>query len=348
MQQFCKDPMPSPIQVKRSFRNQFGQTWNLSKIEPHRFIEVFHRFQKYGIASQETPKREPTATGDANVMKVNEIIEKAPKKTITEISEEVGLSKTSAWRILRVKLGLKPYRFTLAQELTEEKKEARLEFCQWIREQGPTFPRRIIFGDEKWFCLHQKPNRQNNRIWSLERPDHVEEVNVQGDIKVMALAIIVDRRVLPITFFEDEDGDPVSVNAQRYLDVIRDQVLPFLPGGRIRDRLYWQQDGATAHTARIVMDFLKEQFGDRIISRRSNHPWPASSPDLSPLDFFFWSVCEQKVFKSKPTNIEELKEVVRSIPETISEEVLENVEKSFFKRITKCIGQDGGHFEHLL
>ena len=50
---------------------------------------------------------------------------------------------------------------------------------------------------------------------------------------------------------------------------------------------YWfQQDGATFHTANAIMAHLKQQFPNKLISRNGKINWPARSLDLSPLDFF--------------------------------------------------------------
>ena len=38
--------------------------------------------------------------------------------------------------------------------------------------------------------------------------------------------------------------------------------------------------------------------------------WPARSPDKTPLNFFLWSCYEAEVWRVKPNNLEELKEVV--------------------------------------
>ena len=46
---------------------------------------------------------------------------------------------------------------------------------------------------------------------------------------------------------------------------------------------WFQQDGATAHTARVSMAAVGEVFGDRVISCGL---WPPRSPDLTPPDFF--------------------------------------------------------------
>ena len=49
---------------------------------------------------------------------------------------------------------------------------------------------------------------------------------------------------------------------------------------------WFQQDGATPHTAHETIKLIQECFGTRVISRNTPHPWPANSPDLNPSDFF--------------------------------------------------------------
>ncbi|GFV19905.1 uncharacterized protein TNCV_4224061 [Trichonephila clavipes] len=52
--------------------------------------------------------------------------------------------------------------------------------------------------------------------------------------------------------------------------------------------LWFQQDGATCHTARATIDLLKDTLGDRLISRFVPVNWPPRSCDLTPLDYFLW------------------------------------------------------------
>ncbi|GFV44828.1 uncharacterized protein TNCV_563771 [Trichonephila clavipes] len=53
--------------------------------------------------------------------------------------------------------------------------------------------------------------------------------------------------------------------------------------------LWFQQDGATCHTARATIDLLKDAFGDRLISRFGPVNGPPRSCDLTPLDYFISS-----------------------------------------------------------
>ncbi|GFU22157.1 uncharacterized protein TNCV_2060381 [Trichonephila clavipes] len=56
--------------------------------------------------------------------------------------------------------------------------------------------------------------------------------------------------------------------------------------------LWFQQYGATCHTARATIDLLKDTFGDRLISRFGPVNWPPRSCDLTPLDYFLCGLCK--------------------------------------------------------
>jgi hypothetical protein len=66
------------------------------------------------------------------------------------------------------------------------------------------------------------------------------------------------------------------------------------------DKAYFQQDGATAHTAHMSMALLDDVFAERIISKTI---WPPRSPDLSLSDFFPLG-CDEKlsVYEQSPHN----------------------------------------------
>ena len=70
---------------------------------------------------------------------------------------------------------------------------------------------------------------------------------------------------------------------------------------------WFQQDGATAHTSLRAREWLTNQFGNKIISHYMEFPWPARSPDLSPLDYFLWGYVKKHVLKRQPADIEILK-----------------------------------------
>ena len=59
------------------------------------------------------------------------------------------------------------------------------------------------------------------------------------------------------------------------------------------DNIWFQQDGATCHTAEATLDVFRPIFEDRIISRRAVDVWPLRSCDLSVFGLLFVG-CRQR------------------------------------------------------
>ena len=75
--------------------------------------------------------------------------------------------------------------------------------------------------------------------------------------------------------------------------------------------IWFQQDGATCHTAEPTLDVLRPVFEDRIISHRADVVWPPRSCDLTELDYYLWGVVKDKCYAIKPETIDALKENIR-------------------------------------
>lgn len=67
------------------------------------------------------------------------------------------------------------------------------------------------------------------------------------------------------------------------------------------NNVWFQQDDATPHTWKILLEWLFEKFGEHFISLRSNIEWQPHSPDLTPSDFFLWDYLKDRVY-SPPHN----------------------------------------------
>ena len=58
--------------------------------------------------------------------------------------------------------------------------------------------------------------------------------------------------------------------------------------------IWFQQDGATYHTAEATLDVLRPVFEYHIMSRRADVVWPPRSGDFTPLDYYLWGDVEDK------------------------------------------------------
>ncbi|GFX42865.1 transposable element Tc3 transposase [Trichonephila clavipes] len=94
---------------------------------------------------------------------------------------------------------------------------------------------------------------------------------------------------------------------------------------RVSLELWFQQDGATCHTARATIDLLKDTFGDRLISRFGPVNWPPRSCDLTPLDYFLWGYVKSLVCADKPQTLDHLEDNIRRVIADIRPQMLEKV-----------------------
>ncbi|GFW99042.1 down syndrome cell adhesion molecule-like protein Dscam2 [Trichonephila clavipes] len=97
--------------------------------------------------------------------------------------------------------------------------------------------------------------------------------------------------------------------------------------------LWFQQDGATCHTARATIDLLKDTFGDRLISRFGPVNWPPRSCDLTPLDYFLWGYVTSLVYADKPQTLDHLEDNIRRVIADVRPQMLEKVIENWTSRL---------------
>ena len=92
----------------------------------------------------------------------------------------------------------------------------------------------------------------------------------------MAWVGILDAQVLPVHWFSGSVDDPT------YLEMLRTKVWPAIRNRASQKQYWFQQDGASPHCTLDVLSFLESKFGDRIISRRSQHHLATLQPGPQP------------------------------------------------------------------
>ncbi|GFU64920.1 transposable element Tcb2 transposase [Trichonephila clavipes] len=97
--------------------------------------------------------------------------------------------------------------------------------------------------------------------------------------------------------------------------------------------LWFQQDGATCHTARAAIDLLKDTFDDRLISRFGPVNWPPRSCDLTPLDYFLWGYVKSLFYADKPQTLDHLEDNIRRVIADIRPQMLEKVIENWTSRL---------------
>ena len=336
--------LKSPMLVRRWFRHQYPNVPHRNVPKDWQFKRVYDRFKSSNSTLHSKPVGRPVSVlTEELIERVSQLVSNDDSMSIAEISIEVGASQTTVWKVMRRKLHLYPYKPHCVVPLTDVHKANRMEFCQWIKAQPAGFPNLVIFSDEKIFTLKQVPNRQNERHWAPVDPCVEEECRYQGGESIMCWACLVDGKVLLHWF------DPgQSVNQHVYLDMLKTKVWPFVSHHATRKGYWFQQDGAKAHTAVSVRSWLTQKFHERVISHLMDRMWPPRSPDLSPLDYWFWGACLQELRRSPPRTIDELKATVEAYAASLTSEEISKAVHDILPRAEACILAEGGAFEHGL
>jgi len=99
--------------------------------------------------------------------------------------------------------------------------------------------------------------------------------------------------------------------------------------------IWFQQDGASCHTANATVDLLRIVFKNRIISRNADVNWPSRSCDLTPLDYFYGELSKMS-YTNQPETIQELKHKIKVAIDEIRAYTVENVLKNWIDRMGYC------------
>ncbi|GFX06377.1 DUF4817 domain-containing protein [Trichonephila clavipes] len=185
--------------------------------------------------------------------------------------------------------------------------------------------------DEAHFWLNGYVNKQNCRIWSEANPQVYVETPLHPE-KLTVWCALWAGGIIGLYFFKNDEGHNVTVNGDRYRAMITNFFIPELNNHDVQE-LWFQQDGATCHTARATIDFLKDTFGDRLISRFGPVNWPPRSCDLSPLDYFLWGYVKSLVYADKPQTFDYLEDNIRRVIVDIRPQMLEKVIENWTSRL---------------
>jgi hypothetical protein len=211
---------------------------------------------------------------------------------------------------------------------------------------GSNFLKKIIFSDEAHFQLDGYVTTQNCRIWVVENPPVIHEKPFHAQRATIWCGFWAGRVIGPY-FFENKAGNAVTVNGVRNCNMITDFLWPQLEGMDMED-MWFQQDGATCHTAREITELLQEKLPGHVTSRNGDQNWPQRSCDLTPCDIFLWGFVKSRVYANKPQTIPELKAEIRCVIGEIEPQLCENVMESFVKRARVCQQSCGGHLSDIV
>ena len=338
-----------------SFMHQFECEKAPSKSRIQSWVDHFEKYgtvENINAASENRPSHSgrPKKRTAELVESVRESLQQSPKRSVRKRSQSLGMSRETCRRVLVNDIRAHPYRIQTLQTLTASDKKQRSAMAVKMLEKiekTPSFLNLLWTSDEAHFHLDGTANSKTNVFWGSSRPNEVATKPLHSP-KCTVLAAISARGIIGPIFIE-ESGAAVTVTKERYVEVLKtfkSELQTLYPS--LMSKFWFQQDGASPHTSNLSLDWLKENFGGRVISLKTDFEWAPHSPDLSPPDFFLWGYLKDRVYGGKPRTITELKEAIREEMRDIPNSVCKNVMDNFVLRLKKCTELNGGHLEHML
>lgn len=215
-------------------------------------------------------------------------LEENPELSSREIAAEIEMSQSAVNRIT-LKHKFHPSHIELHQELHGDDFQNRINFSEIMLNlinNDWNFLNTILFSDES-LKSNGSVNRHKMHYYATANPHWMRTVDHQNRWSLNVWGGILGDQVIGPFFFDE------VLNGMRYLEFLQNDLPLLLENVNLNTmRSMWlQQDGAPVHYHRIVRQFLDQAYPNRWIGRRGAIAWPARSPDLTPIDFFFVGIC---------------------------------------------------------
>ena len=133
----------------RKIKAIFGVHHSISKNTVQAIADKF--YQTGSVHDLPRSGRPRTGRSTDNIAAVSESVRESPSTSVRHRSQELGISRATVHRILKIDLQPHPYKVQLRQELKILDHRQRREFARWALErldEDDHFFEKIIFSDE--------------------------------------------------------------------------------------------------------------------------------------------------------------------------------------------------------
>jgi transposase len=170
--------------------------------------------------TENTPRGRPKYKDCRTVKSVKHVIDCDRRRTVRDVAEMAGISKSTAQRILTSDLSMSHVSARwVPRLLTEEEKHVRVSASRtFIREVGkdPSYLSRIITTDETWVHYFEPESKQASMVWKhTESPPPKKAKAVKSMGKVMCIVFIDMKGVILVHMVRPGH----TVNASYYSQV---------------------------------------------------------------------------------------------------------------------------------
>ncbi|GFV00632.1 histone-lysine N-methyltransferase SETMAR [Trichonephila clavipes] len=215
--------------------------------------------------------------------------------------------------------------------LTEDQQFQRLATSSVLfqsESDDPEFMKLIITRDESWVYGYDPETKQQSSQWKTPG-------SPRPKIKVMLIVFLDADGIVNHEYVPQGQTKEFYLNVMRRL---REAVRRKRPVLWASSRWMLHHDGAPAHTANLVQQFLRKHGTIQVAH-------PPYSPDMSPPDFFLFPKIKNTLKGHRFQGIETIKQnstqQLQAIPKSESQKGFED----WKHRWTKCVTTNGAYFE---
>ncbi len=220
----------------------------------------------------------------AKLAELQALVDEDNTMCIHVMAYRTGLSLRTVHHALRNKLQLKkrPAKW-VPHTLNNQQKQHQLEMARDLQRRfrrAPTLKDRIVTGDESWFWCYEPKMKRSTSAWLRSNECRPQKVSKDRYVRKVMLIVFWDSQgIVHREFVADGKG----VNRHVYLQTmrnLREKLRRRRPNVWRRQSFWLHHDGAPAHRADLVMNYLRAT-NTKVL------PHPPYLPDLAPSDFFF-------------------------------------------------------------
>jgi histone-lysine N-methyltransferase SETMAR len=245
---------------------------------------------------------------EENIELVRKLIEEDPHSTYEDIEEETQLSHGTVHSIIHKHLHKQKISSRwVPHQLTAEQKRLRVQICQENLkkfQQGSWRLCDILTGDESWIYYRQIGRKASNACWR-DKGEGPTTVVARQQNEPKVLFSVFFKSSGPILVHSLDEGD--TIDRFYYIDNCLRPAIQVIKKQRPLTGTHGIKllhDGARAHSAQEVKDYLKQE-GINLI------PHPPYSPDLAPSDYWLNGYIKQHL--RDQTNAKSLHNAVSKI-----------------------------------
>ena len=317
---------------------QIVQEWNRKRKSPslQSIYSLKRKIKRTGsVDNRKGQGRKKMVVIEKNISLIKDELYHDDELSVRELATRLNLKTTSVFECIK-ELNLKSFHFHPEEKLNEEIKSMRVLFCQHFIRLHQSTKLKIWYSDESNFNLNQTTNIHNKRYYSMKNEFRKIEVQKKGKSLNVWAAINGEGKIV----FELFEGIQYAEDYKQRLE----RNFPLME----MDSHWFQHDGASIHTAKIVSTYLNKVCKRRWIGLNSNRLfWPPYSPDLSPLDFFLWGYVKDLVYSNNPETTDDLKEKIIQTLNSIPPKMIAKACLSVNERCSNCIEREGDRLGHF-